>query len=229
MEQPCLDCKNALSSGAAVKSVFEDKYFKLLANSQLQYELFVLDINTNQTSTAFGFCPFQTNIQADTTDIIEASGDVAWACNKVDSFLVVKTYKIADVCHRASPQINQTFTLDGRYWYVDTVQINNKSYLPPCGYSPGIQFENKGQMDMVINSYAFDFSFPTPDSIKFSNAIRTTSISKTLYQRNFEANTAQILFGGIFHTGTVTIKYVLMNNKLVLTSDSGSVIFYCKN
>ena len=90
-EMPCLDCGDP-----KIKSAFNNEYFIAGYSSKAEPQLFLFDTLTNQSSTGFGFCAFSSPAEWNTLGILKASGNVLWACNRVDSFLQVKTFKTID-------------------------------------------------------------------------------------------------------------------------------------
>ncbi len=222
----CKDCASALAGTAAIKSSFSNKHFKLLFNSKVEPQLYLFDTVKNDVSIGYGFCKFESNDEFFRTDIIKASGHVYWACNKVDSFLLIKNYKQTDICASPIHIIKQQFDLFNQYWYLDTLRVSDAAYLPPCGYSPGFQFSTDGtcKIEMVVNETIADYSLLGTDSIHFTRKATSLAIPTTPYQINFEINYWKALDG----SDSFKVKYQIENNELTLFTKSGSLKFYCK-
>src|SRR6185295_6648457 len=96
----CLDCANG-----EIKSSFDDRLFRFGISRKLEFELYPFDTSKSGTQLGYGFCVFTGQSTLDTIDVIQASGNVKWACNKVDSFLLLKKFNTVDVCQTTPPVI----------------------------------------------------------------------------------------------------------------------------
>ena len=220
----CLDCANG-----TIQSSFNDRYFRIGVNSKFEFQLYSFDPSKSVTGLGYGFCEFAKQSTIDSIDVIKASGDIKWACNKADSFLVVKTFKTVDVCQIAPPVLIGNFPLSGRYWYCESIFFNNKTFIAPCGFSPGIEFKNgMYSLTEVVNSTAAAYSPIGSDSIKLLPGPITLVIAKTQYQRIFENNLDAIL-GRVYPYNSVNVWYQINDNRLIIKSKKGTIQLFSKN
>jgi hypothetical protein len=193
-------------------------------------QLFLFDTITNQRSTGSGFCAFSNLEEWNALDILTASGNVLWACNRVDSFLLVKSFKTVNTCPAPIPDINLPFGLLDHHWYIDSLILSGSVYLPPCGYLPEILFDTNGRyfISLVVNDTYANYSFIGIDSINLEHGPFSLLVPKTGYQRNFEETFYTIIGGLPTFPEPIFLHYELNKNHLVLTGKKGRLILHCK-
>lgn len=211
-EPACHDCT------AAADSSFNQRYFRLLLNEDMQPILVRYDTATGATAQ-FRMCPVPARDElyatVEFTQVVSVSGRYKRLCTDNTEHLVeMADFGIVYTCLPDIPQLEGEFSLF-RTWYIHWLEGDGTVLYLPCEGDSFIRFVEENEYyfegNLSINGFAGPITLPGSNTMQLSEYVISLAVG-TEQQIAFERLLLQVF------ERNATLTYTIEGNFLTLTN-----------
>lgn len=202
------------------------KYVSTFSNYYFRYQTYpdgpklVRRDSLTGKDLAYPICYFEGINDLEESKIIKAKGGFTKSCKGAVDVLQIDSYEIVNTCVGKIPDSDKDYPLSNVTWLVESVQVDNINYQPPCEGESYILFKNdfSYQVGITDNSIFGEYSLQN-NTIK-SIPKGVTLLVGTKSQRIFSA-AFTTAFGSISEPETI-LSYQSKGNHLTLTNTNNN-------